>query len=62
MMRWIGPNVQPKIRVLDAAIICGEIEFVPSSLYAEQMCLVEALENWLPTLEVLCGDRSSRLS
>lgn len=54
-MTWKGPSFQSKARVLEAAVITGEVEFVRDSIYEERCILAEALENWIENFKgVMC--------
>ena len=55
MSAWFGPAFFPKRYDFDAAMTTSEVDFVPQTLYWERQALIEALENWIPTLESLCA-------
>lgn len=59
---WYGPQFVQRPRNVDSLIIVGEIEFHPATLYWEHQVLIEALENWIQSLEALCDDRNTTSS
>ena len=52
-LQWRGPMVISK-HVDSDVIIGGELEFREGSIYWEKMALIEALDEWLQTLESVC--------
>lgn len=55
---WYGPAFVQRPRNLDALRLRGEFEFEKDTVHYEREALINAMEFWLRSLEVLCGDRN----
>lgn len=50
---WHGPLYVAKRQDSEAVLVLhSDVEFVPQAVYWEKKILIEALENWLYTLEI----------
>ena len=52
---WHGPLFVDKSRAVDAVQVHDDVEFELQHLYWEKQVLIDSIENWIESLEGLCG-------